>query len=132
MRPERVVDCKSGQLVEENSQPYVCLSYVWGSKAPTQEALDNLLPINLPATISDAMVVTLKIGLRYLWVDRYCIDQNNADEKHNIVRNMDAICKLCLLQFYSYAMVNMKVTAIMQIVEMCNEVPLCRYFSGVD
>jgi hypothetical protein len=45
---------------------------------------------------------------------------------------MDAICKLCLLQFYSYAMVNMKVTAIMQIVEMCNEVPLCRYFSGVD
>jgi hypothetical protein len=94
MRPERVVDCKSGQLVEENSQPYVCLSYVWGSKAPTQEALDNLLPINLPATISDAMVVTLKIGLRYLCVDRYCIDQNNADEKHNIVRNMDGICKL--------------------------------------
>jgi hypothetical protein len=46
------------------------------------------------------MYFTLKIGLTYLWVDRYCIDQNNTEEKHDNIRNMEAICNLTFLLRY--------------------------------
>ncbi|CAN9083409.1 unnamed protein product [Alternaria alternata] len=46
---------------------------------------------NIPQTVSDAMCVTLKLGMRYLWVDRHCIDQENREEKHDAIRNMDSI-----------------------------------------
>jgi hypothetical protein len=35
------------------------------------------------------MFVAVKIGMPYLWVDRYCIDKNNPEEKHDIIQNMD-------------------------------------------
>jgi hypothetical protein len=98
LRPDRVIDCETQELCT-NEEDYVCLSYVWGpvtsgTSAPAgTEKLGKILPRNLPRTIRDAMIVTLKIGQRYLWIDRYCIDQNNANEKHNIIRNMNAICK---------------------------------------
>ena len=37
------------------------------------------------------MTVTRRIGLLYLWVDRYCIDQDNDKEKARLIRNMDQI-----------------------------------------
>jgi hypothetical protein len=92
IRPDRLIDCTRRQLCN-NDEPYVCLSYVWGNNLLDGKGLGSTLPEVLPPTISDAMEVTLKIGLRYLWVDRYCINQEDAEEKHNIIRNMDAICK---------------------------------------
>jgi hypothetical protein len=93
MRPRRIIDCKRRQLVDHNGQPYVCLSYVWGSGLTVQSEPDSVFPNNVPSTIADAIAVTLKVGLRYLWVDRYCIDQDNTEEKHSIIRNMNSICK---------------------------------------
>ncbi|KAH3942566.1 hypothetical protein HBH70_195420 [Parastagonospora nodorum] len=90
MRPDRLIDCRLRELCDSD-EPYVCLSYVWGSILSDQDSASCTLPQKLPATISDAMEVTLRIGMRYLWVDRYCIDQDNEVEKHNIIRNMDAI-----------------------------------------
>lgn len=37
------------------------------------------------------MSVAINLNIPYLWVDRNCIDQDNKNEKHNIIRNMDKI-----------------------------------------
>jgi hypothetical protein len=92
VRSNRVIDCKQGILCN-NGQPYVCLSYVWGSGSLGVEVPGENLSYALPQTISDAMTVTLALGLRYLWVDRYCVDQSNAEEKHNLIKNMNTIRK---------------------------------------
>ncbi|KAJ4379392.1 hypothetical protein N0V86_005437 [Didymella sp. IMI 355093] len=39
----------------------------------------------------NAIHVTLQLGINFLWVDRYCIDQNDPDEKHHMISNMDQI-----------------------------------------
>lgn len=49
------------------------------------------LPQNLPRTIADAMIVAIALNIPYLWIDRYCIDQRNLDERKRIIRHMDQI-----------------------------------------
>ena len=39
------------------------------------------LPNEIPLTIRDAIQVTKALGYRFLWVDRYCIDQSSEAEK---------------------------------------------------
>ncbi|OJJ38775.1 hypothetical protein ASPWEDRAFT_104217 [Aspergillus wentii DTO 134E9] len=34
-----------------------------------------------PTTIQDAMTACGKLGIRYLWIDRLCIIQDNLEEK---------------------------------------------------
>jgi hypothetical protein len=87
-----LIDCQLKRLCVDLGQPYVCLSYVWGASQANHQSRGDRLPEPLPQTIADAMVVTINIGLRYLWVDRYCIDQSDAEAKHDIIRHMDAIC----------------------------------------
>lgn len=41
--------------------------------------------------MEDAIHVTKALDIRYLWVDRYCIDQTNEEEKHHTICNMDVI-----------------------------------------
>jgi hypothetical protein len=50
-----------------------------------------LLPKKLPRTIEDAIKVTLQLGFRYLWIDRYCISQNNFSEKHLQIQSMASV-----------------------------------------
>ncbi|CAK7209742.1 hypothetical protein SBRCBS47491_000544 [Sporothrix bragantina] len=52
---------------------YLALSYVWGPIIPEEGALQKG---TLPATITDAIAATRKLGIRYLWVDALCIDQD--------------------------------------------------------
>jgi hypothetical protein len=87
--PLRLIDCVSRELCElEPGVPYVCLSYVWGvSPGPKGDSL----PKQFPKTIEDAMWVALQLKIPYLWVDRYCIDQQNAVEQHHLIANMDII-----------------------------------------
>lgn len=76
------------------STDYVCLSYVWGSSkhAQRQEIADTGRPLyDLPKTIEDAMYVTLQLGINFLWVDRYCIDQQDDREKHHMISHMDQV-----------------------------------------
>jgi len=35
--------------------------------------------------------VASTLGVPYLWIDRYCIDQDNSEEKHDIIRRMNEI-----------------------------------------
>lgn len=99
----RLIDCKTRKLINVGVWPFhmprfAALSYRWGATPEPQmeqdqegrSELEGPLS-NLPLTIEDAMSVTKGLGLRYLWVDQYCIDQNNVEEKQAQIQNMDRI-----------------------------------------
>lgn len=92
----RVIDCDTRKLVtlDSPSQRYVSLSYVWGKHTPTstdEQIQQTGILGSLPPLIEDALHATKALGLRYLWIDRYCIHQNNVAEKHALIRNMGHI-----------------------------------------
>jgi hypothetical protein len=71
-----------------DSARYAALSYCWGGEQPAKTTSENiyrhLIRLNyteLPATIQDAITVTTRLGLRYLWVDSLCIVQNDSRDK---------------------------------------------------
>jgi hypothetical protein len=89
--PLKVINCASRKLCEiAHGTPYVCLSYVWGNASVTHE-ISSTLSGCLPKTIEDSIWVTLQLGYLYIWIDRYCIDQQNDAEKHRLIMNMGAV-----------------------------------------
>lgn len=34
----------------------------------------------LPKTLQDAVIITCKLGFRYIWIDCLCIDQDDPDD----------------------------------------------------
>lgn len=107
----RLIDCERGTIVEaELSHTYAALSYVWGSQERTASIVGcgsattaGALPAVLPKVIEDAIVVTKAIGLQYLWVDQYCIDQTNSAEKHFQIKRMDSIYERAQITFLAAA-----------------------------
>jgi len=91
----KLIDCQTRQIVPALDNPYVALSYTWGLQPGLQSVSDDCksLPPNQPRTIEDAMIATLKLGLRYLWIDRYCIDQSKRQEVNQQMGMMDLIYK---------------------------------------
>lgn len=99
----KLIDCMARKLITVGAWPlhrprYAALSYRWGvtpepkidqDREGRNESKDSLS--NLPLTIEDAISVTKGLGLRYLWVDQYCIDQNNSKEKQAQIQKMDRI-----------------------------------------
>ncbi|CAI6338345.1 unnamed protein product [Periconia digitata] len=66
---------------------YAALSYCWGGEQNYKTNPGNIMSyqqkLNLPSTaktILDAISVTRKIGLQYLWVDALCIIQDSPDD----------------------------------------------------
>jgi len=51
----------------------------------------------LPQTIKDAVKVTLHLGLRHLWVDAFCIVQDDPLDKLSEISKMSEIYKLALV-----------------------------------
>ncbi|KAK1533504.1 hypothetical protein CPAR01_10212 [Colletotrichum paranaense] len=89
----KLIDCETRQII--NTDPatrycYVALSYVWGV-APLDRYTYPCLPDDLPPVIQDAMRATIKLGFRYIWIDRYCIWQDDATHKMSQVESMDQI-----------------------------------------
>ncbi|KAL1881259.1 hypothetical protein Daus18300_001111 [Diaporthe australafricana] len=99
IRPKNLVpgllflDCVSKKVVPANSRcEYVALSYVWGAPGCDEEGFEmDLSRRVLPQTVEDAMNVVRVMGFRYLWVDRYCIDNFEPHKKHHMINNMDTI-----------------------------------------
>lgn len=88
----RLIDCRDRRInPASRNQRYICLSYVWGKQVDEIRTLDGALPDPVPKTVEDAMFVAIQLDIPFLWVDRYCIDQEKPQEKHNIIRNMDKI-----------------------------------------
>lgn len=84
----RLIDCRTRTVVlaPEGNFSYAALSYVWGDHGQAQFGNGSIievgsLPEPLPNTISDAILATRKLKIRYLWIDRYCIRQDTLTEE---------------------------------------------------
>lgn len=85
----RVIDVRTHAVVPATTEfNYAALSYVWGANQ-TPETVDHL--DEAPKVIEDALEVATKLDIPYLWVDRYCIDQHNKEEKHALISKMHFI-----------------------------------------
>lgn len=93
----KLIDCKARKLIKVGVWPFhmprfAALSYRWGVTPEPQMEQDREGHLsNLPLTIEDAISVTKGLGMRYLWVDQYCIDQSNSKEKQEQIQKMDRI-----------------------------------------
>ena len=96
----RLIDVKADCVVDfETGYQYVALSYVWGgvntlqNKKTLREGLNKpgSLTERLPNTIKDAMKLTAMLGQRYLWVDSFCIIQDDDEDKALQIAAMDSI-----------------------------------------
>jgi hypothetical protein len=77
---------------------YAALSYCWGGEQPHKttgarfEAYRTGIPWHaLPQSIQDAVKVTYELGLRYLWVDAFCIIQDDAVDTAQEIAQMPHI-----------------------------------------
>ncbi|KAH7398411.1 heterokaryon incompatibility protein-domain-containing protein [Pyrenochaeta sp. MPI-SDFR-AT-0127] len=91
------IDVERRCLVDQPNQEcqYLALSYVWGPAInPFQTLISNYsqlskdgafdLPANrarLPKTIQDSMLLTRSLGIKYIWIDRFCIIQDDIAAK---------------------------------------------------
>jgi len=96
--------------------PYLALSYVWGKGAdPLCTTLGNFSDFRrknafdipryrkrMPKTIRDSMLLTRSLGQRYLWVDRFCIVQDDADHKEVQLKAMASIYANAYLTIVAY------------------------------
>ncbi|PWY95785.1 HET-domain-containing protein [Aspergillus sclerotioniger CBS 115572] len=99
----RLIDTQKGCLVGASPPcTYAALSYVWGATAnsyvqatkSTIKALETegyLFKKSLPATINDAICVCSHLHVRYLWVDRLCIVQDDGAVKDAQINAMGDI-----------------------------------------
>lgn len=91
-----LIDCKDMNIVQaQNQMRWLALSYVWGKGYQTDFVPGyregSCLGPDTPRTIKDALIVTLKLGYRYLWVDEYCIDQTDDNHRSDQIDKMDQI-----------------------------------------
>ncbi|KAI3319271.1 heterokaryon incompatibility protein-domain-containing protein [Xylariaceae sp. AK1471] len=77
------------------SSPFVALSHCWGktqhaitTKANYVEHLSYISQNSLPRTFQDAIWITERLGLKYLWIDSLCIIQDDQDDWSREVVNM--------------------------------------------
>lgn len=98
-----VIDVQRKCLVDiAASDRYFALSYVWGKDATFQTLKDNVEELRqpggltriwhmLPKTITDAMEVMAALSEPYLWCDRLCIVQDDAQSKHALISRTDQV-----------------------------------------
>lgn len=87
-------DKRAGVRLVENQDKkrgtYACLSYCWGNDASSQTGqtthgnlasqLQGLSMNMLPNTVADTIWLCYKLGIRFLWVDRLCILQDDLND----------------------------------------------------
>jgi hypothetical protein len=106
----RVIDVKKRCLVQmPPSCQFFALSYVWGHEPDPTKLFTTMLNLkaleedgglaaqSMPATVEAAMEVCRKLEQPYLWVDRFCIVQDNHGHKAQQVAAMAAIYSLARL-----------------------------------
>ncbi|KAF2001400.1 HET-domain-containing protein, partial [Amniculicola lignicola CBS 123094] len=74
---------------------YIALSYVWSespsSTMPLSETMDMTELHEVPQVIKDCMDLAVSLGYRYVWCDRYCINQDDEEKKAAQIAQMDLI-----------------------------------------
>jgi len=89
-----VIDCQTRRIIPAPTHcDYVALSYVWGTPQKTSPPGGDFLPYLLDATIEDALLVTQRLGFKYIWIDRYCIfqEEKDAESKKIQIKNMHLV-----------------------------------------
>ncbi|KAH5428156.1 hypothetical protein HBI46_016540 [Parastagonospora nodorum] len=71
---------------EDECSSYVALSHCWGDSrifctkiATINQRKEGMLMESLPKTYHDAVVITRKLGIEYLWIDSLCILQDSEE-----------------------------------------------------
>jgi hypothetical protein len=93
---------------EERGVPrkYVALSHIWGKSQFTrlttsnlQDLQESISPSDLSQTFQDAIIVALRLGVRYLWIDSLCIVQDSPEDWQTESSMMDLVYKnsLCTI-----------------------------------
>ncbi|KAK4212266.1 HET-domain-containing protein [Rhypophila decipiens] len=88
------IDCFTRSIVDiRPGDRYLALSYVWGVPPLkiVKKGDTDRLPRHASQVIEDAMVVVRGLGEKYLWVDKYCIEQESHDIKDAQIKEMDLI-----------------------------------------
>lgn len=74
----------SREIIEEHPK-YTTLSYCWGSDQSfkttraTMDAFHQNIPLlELPQTFADAFDLTRQLNVRYIWIDAFCIIQDDT------------------------------------------------------
>ncbi|KAK4246548.1 heterokaryon incompatibility protein-domain-containing protein [Corynascus novoguineensis] len=91
--PTRVIDVGSAEqrpriiVSQAGRARYATLSHCWGGQSwvgtTTQnlaQMLDGFDVTTIPATYADAITMTKRLGIRFLWIDSFCIIQNDHDD----------------------------------------------------
>ncbi|KAH8660129.1 heterokaryon incompatibility protein-domain-containing protein [Xylariales sp. PMI_506] len=87
-----VMDCFKHTVVQlPDNMPNVTLSYVWGTQSEATSVETSKLPEHLPPLVEDAMVFPRQLGYQYLWIDRYCVPQDDDAVKETLIINMDTV-----------------------------------------
>ncbi|KAK2746243.1 tol-like protein [Colletotrichum kahawae] len=88
---------------------YVALSHRWGDTQkhrPLLTQLSNLesfkqaIPqVDIPQTFADAMIVTRRLGIQYLWIDALCIIQGDGGDFNTEAKRMEDVfgCAYCVI-----------------------------------
>lgn len=111
--PSRLLEVSPGsdpthiRLVETTSdgqKTWACLSYVWGGEQRHKttmriraEYLKGICLDILPQTIKDAVSVCRGLGIAYLWIDSFCIVQDDEADKAREIPQMALIYRHALL-----------------------------------
>lgn len=109
--PQRVVDVMAPKVAGKLSLDlvlhvssgaergeYTALSYCWGTQVQTKltrkkykSMIAGFSSGILAQSIKDAIEVTRKLGIRYLWVDALCIIQDSSEDKAKEIDGMGQI-----------------------------------------
>lgn len=84
----RVVENDVSSLIGQQAPPYACLSYRWGedtkinslNKANLAVYTDRVPIERLYPLVEDAITAAWKLDLKYIWIDAYCIIQDDDDD----------------------------------------------------
>lgn len=87
-------------FVDTESPEYIALSHCWGSGAeqPIKTIMENIElrktgieTASLSRTFRDAIAVSRRLGVQYLWIDALCIIQDDTKDKANEIPRMHNI-----------------------------------------
>ncbi|KAF2648809.1 HET-domain-containing protein, partial [Lophiostoma macrostomum CBS 122681] len=98
-----VINCSTRRLEQLPARTeYVCSSYRWGV-GELISAFSSRLPSCVAPLIEDCILLVQILGLKYLWVDRYCIPQDDPGERRRLIRLMGSIYSNALLTIIAAA-----------------------------
>jgi hypothetical protein len=102
--PTRVIDVnayeKDVKVHTSNGEKakYAALSHCWGGPispmltSNTLATFKDVLPYSdLPANFQDAITITRRLGIQYLWIDSLCIVQNSKQDWEEQSKKMGSI-----------------------------------------